>query len=122
MKIKRLAAWILFAPLFSVFGIFALLMMKSSRSNCAIFAIQRLIERGGYLCIRQSRFGWWPHFVWAPTLDEVSGLQNYVPIKRNESFKYIEKFIFVGHVVDHDEGLVDELDLDKMNNRETKWK
>lgn len=118
MKLKRLAAWILFAPLFSIFGIFALLMMKSNRSNCAIFAIQRLIERGGYLCIRQSRFGWWPHFVWAPTLDEVSGLQNYVPIKRNESFKYIEKFIFVGHVVDHDEGLVDELDLDKMNREE----
>ncbi len=32
-------------------------------SNCLIFAWRRWRRRGGYLLIRRSRHGWWPHFL-----------------------------------------------------------
>lgn len=32
-------------------------------SNCLFFALGRWWRRGGYLVIRKSRWGWWPHFI-----------------------------------------------------------
>lgn len=40
------------------------------RSNCLIFALKRWRSDGGYLIIRRSRYGWWPHFAWCRSLSE----------------------------------------------------
>lgn len=49
------------------------------RSNCLIFAIQRLCD-DGYLIVRKSRYGWWPHFIYAKSIDGVE-VENFVPFK-----------------------------------------
>lgn len=33
------------------------------RSNCFIYAVCRWFRYGGYLLIRKSRWGWFPHFL-----------------------------------------------------------
>jgi hypothetical protein len=32
-------------------------------SNCLVFAVTLWWRRGGYLVIRRSRWGWFPHFL-----------------------------------------------------------
>jgi hypothetical protein len=34
------------------------------KSNCVIFALQRWFSRGGYIVLRKSNYGWWPHMIW----------------------------------------------------------
>lgn len=46
-------------------------------SNCLIFALARWFKEGGYLIIRKSRHGPWPHFIWARA---VSDVEQYVPL------------------------------------------
>lgn len=50
------------------------------RSNCLIFALSRWCGSGGYLIVRKSRFGWWPHFLWSPSLDAAQ-VESFVPIQ-----------------------------------------
>jgi len=38
------------------------------RANCLIFAVARYWAQGGYLVLRRSRFGWWPHVLWSADL------------------------------------------------------
>jgi hypothetical protein len=35
-----------------------------SKSNCLVFAVRRWFSRGGFLILRKSNYGWWPHLVW----------------------------------------------------------
>ena len=35
----------------------------SWRGNCLIFAVALWLRVGGYLVVRRSRWGWWPHFL-----------------------------------------------------------
>lgn len=72
-------------------------MIKWKKSNCLIFVIGRLISnRGqGYIIIRKSNFGWWPHFMYAKSLEDAQ-IEHYVPaepleLKSNTKFK---KLIF----------------------------
>ncbi len=37
-------------------------------SNCYIFALTQWATRGGYVVLRRSRYGWWPHAFWSPDL------------------------------------------------------
>lgn len=37
-------------------------------SNCLIWALRQWFKKGGYLIIRRSYFGWWPHFLWSADL------------------------------------------------------
>ena|SRR5512145_1064036 len=37
-------------------------------SNCFIFAARMWLARGGYLVVRKSRAGWFPHFLWCADL------------------------------------------------------
>jgi hypothetical protein len=37
-------------------------------SNCLIFALRRVWRSGGYLILRRSSYGWWPHVIWSPDL------------------------------------------------------
>lgn len=38
------------------------------RSNCLIFALTRVFTFGGYLHLRKSNYGWWPHVFWSADL------------------------------------------------------
>ena len=44
--------------------------------NCILFALLRVWQRGGYVVIRRSRYGWWPHFLWSPDL---VSFEEYLP-------------------------------------------
>lgn len=59
--------------------------MPELLTNCLIFSIRRLCA-GGYLIARKSRFGWWPHFMWAQSVDgiEVENLVPATPLKWDE--------------------------------------
>jgi hypothetical protein len=35
------------------------------KTNCIIFAVSMWIKHGGYILIRKSDYGWYPHFLWA---------------------------------------------------------
>jgi hypothetical protein len=41
---------------------------RPTYSNCLIFAIRLWLTRGGYLIVRKSRAGWFPHFLWCSNL------------------------------------------------------
>ena len=34
-------------------------------ANCLIWATWMQLSRGGYVCCRQSWYGWWPHALWS---------------------------------------------------------
>lgn len=38
---------------------------KPHFANCLIWAVVMQFRFGGYVCWRQSRYGWWPHAVWS---------------------------------------------------------
>ena len=38
------------------------------RSNCFVYAIRQFVTPGGYLVVRRSQFGPWPHVLWSPDL------------------------------------------------------
>lgn len=42
--------------------------LRSSLSNCIVYAVKRFVKEGGYLIIHKSRFGWWPHMMWSEDL------------------------------------------------------
>ena len=48
-------------------------------SNCIIFALHRWITRGGYVVVRKSHHGWWPHAMWTPDLKTFEEYQTRVP-------------------------------------------
>lgn len=78
------------------------------RSNCLIFSIQRLCD-DGYLIVRKSRHGWWPHFMYAKDVDGIV-VQNFVPQTPIEwedlpwwkRVLPIHIVIFTGKVIDND--------------------
>lgn len=37
-------------------------------SNCFFFAVGKYLKHGGYIVIRHSDYGWWPHFLWSSDL------------------------------------------------------
>jgi hypothetical protein len=39
-----------------------------SISNCLFFAVSRWLKYGGYVIVRKSHYGWWPHFLWSQDL------------------------------------------------------
>ena len=78
------------------------------RSNCFFFAVGRWLSRGGYLLIRKSRLGWWPHFLHGETDkgDEVA-VCHLVPIEPLRArgllrFFPIHVLIFRGRVKTND--------------------
>lgn len=42
--------------------------MKPERGNCVVFALRRWYQQGGYLIVRRSWYGWWPHLIWSADL------------------------------------------------------
>jgi hypothetical protein len=66
-------------------------------SNCLIFAVWRFLRRGGYLIMRRSRHGWWPHILWCEHLRDAV-IEHYVPFNYSEHFAASHKIIFRGYV------------------------
>lgn len=50
-----------------------------ARSNCLVFALAKWFRHGGYLIVRRSRYGWFPHFLWARDLGELE-VEQFVPL------------------------------------------
>jgi len=49
-------------------------------SNCLIFAFRLWLTGGGYLVVRKSRAGWFPHFLWCADLADAMVL-HFAPRK-----------------------------------------
>lgn len=75
-------------------------MTTPRRSNCLIFAVSRVLTRGGYLLVRRSRWGWWPHFLWAESLDPLR-IEHFAPVAGGRP-RLFPPLIFQGHILDKD--------------------
>jgi hypothetical protein len=53
-------------------------------SNCIIFALRRWFSRGGYIVLRKSNYGWWPHMIWTKDLDT---FQEFAPRVHNPNLR-----------------------------------
>lgn len=49
-------------------------------SNCILFALARWWKFGGYVIVRKSHHGWWPHVLWSLDLKT---FEEYQPEKPN---------------------------------------
>jgi len=54
-------------------------------ANCIIWAIGLQLARGGWVCWRKSKYGWWPHAVWS--LDR-NDWYEYVPLNFGGHLKW----------------------------------
>jgi hypothetical protein len=34
------------------------------KSNCILYAVACWFKSGGYIVLRKSNYGWWPHMLW----------------------------------------------------------
>ena len=72
-----------------LFAVFLLVwtawLVTTSESNCLFFALTRFKERGGYLIMRKSHHGWFPHFLWSEDLET---FEQYVPYFPSEHLKF----------------------------------
>lgn len=68
--------------------------MTTRISNCLVFALAQLICNGGYLVMRRSRFGPFPHFIWTPDLVT---FHEFVPV--DPRHRWIPPLAFVGMVL-----------------------
>ena len=48
------------------------------RTNCLFWALARWARCGGYLLVRKSRWGPFPHFLWSP--DAPPAVESFVPL------------------------------------------
>lgn len=69
-------------------------------SNCLFFALSRFLKRGGYLLIRRSRWGWWPHFLWAESLDPPR-IEHFSPLGGGRP-RLFPPVVFKGQILTHD--------------------
>lgn len=70
------------------------------RSNCLIFALSRYFNRGGYLLIRWSRWGRWPHFLWAESLNPLR-IEHFSPLGGGRP-RLIPPLLFRGQILTQD--------------------
>lgn len=87
--------------------------------NCLIFAIRMWWKHDGYVAIRKSRYGWWPHFIWIEDLKDAK-IQQFVPLERKLHIKYVDKIFFKGHVIYHDvpqSNVIPDLELQHKNRQ-----
>jgi hypothetical protein len=62
-------------------------------SNCLVFALRRFWQRGGYVVMVWSDYGWWPHFVWSPDLQQ---FEEWSPARKAR--KWFPPLVFRGAV------------------------
>ena len=66
-------------------------------SNCLFFALNKWLKHGGYLVIRKSRYGFWPHFIWCKDLKNAE-IEHYVPTVSRLKLEQLHKFVFKGMI------------------------
>jgi hypothetical protein len=49
-------------------------------SNCLLYVVGQWVQRGGWVLLRQSHYGWWPHFVYS---EDLVLFEEYVPLIPN---------------------------------------
>jgi hypothetical protein len=69
--------------------------LKPLKDNCILFAVRCWWHRGGYVIIRKSHFGWWPHAFWSLNL---MTFEEFTPLDRTPH-KILPPLIFEGHVL-----------------------
>jgi hypothetical protein len=69
------------------------------RSNCLFFVLAKWMKEGGYVVIRKSHSGWFPHFLWSPDLKT---FLHFTPINRR-SGKPLPPLFFTGYVREGEE-------------------
>lgn len=65
------------------------------KNNCLIFAFHKWIKCGGYLIIRKSNYGWWPHFLWSKDL---SLFEEFAPSSSKYQGRWFPPLIFAGYI------------------------
>ena len=67
-------------------------------SNCLIYALLKLYREGGYVLMRKSFYGWWPHFLHMSATGEVT---HFSPEKKRRRF--FPPLLFRGRIYHGDE-------------------
>lgn len=57
------------------------------RGNCVFYALTRWRRNGGYLVVRKSRFGPFPHMFWMQALPDDAVVRNFVPLEPSDRKK-----------------------------------
>lgn len=70
-------------------------------NNCLFWALKKWFKDGGYIVIRRSKYGWFPHFLWM--CKDTIILESYVP--KNPKKRTFPPILFRGHVKRGDEHL-----------------
>jgi len=65
--------------------------------NCLFFGLWRWMTRGGYLILRRSHHGWWPHVLWCEHLRDAE-IEHYVPKRYSSHFAASHKLFFRGYI------------------------
>lgn len=73
-------------------------------SNCIIETLKRFFKEGGYVAIRRSRLGVFPHMIWIKDLKNAE-IEHFVPT--NAVYKLIPPPVFKGFIARTDK--IDEL-------------
>lgn len=63
-------------------------------SNCLVYAVNRWRKAGGYIVVRKSHHGWWPHFLWTA---DFNTFFEFTPVKPNDELKS-PPVLFKGYV------------------------
>lgn len=72
------------------------------RSNCLVFALSRWIKNGGYIVVRKSHMGPFPHFIWCRDLRDAE-IEHFQPIAPRQGVRAaFHKLWFDGVVKDTD--------------------
>jgi hypothetical protein len=64
------------------------------KSNCLIFAFSQWWKRGGYLVVRLSHWGWWPHIIYSKDL---KNFEEFHPCRKKQHHLF-PPLIFSGYV------------------------
>lgn len=68
-------------------------MVGMQKSNCLIYAFGKWCDEGGYVVIRRSMYGWWPHFLWTA---DFHTFYQFIPF--TPEHRLLPPLIFIGYV------------------------
>lgn len=68
-------------------------------NNCLCWALAKWKRYGGYIVMRKSNYGWFPHFLWLSK--DRTQLESFVP--DDPRHKVLPPPVFRGHVKEGDE-------------------
>ena len=80
-------------------------MKKTFFTNCLFFALKKWITLGGYIVIRKSDEGWFPHFIWCGDLKDAE-IEHIQPVHKGFENPYLKKFWFESYISKEDKCLL----------------